>query len=152
MKNNNMTQQELAKVLDISQPNISKALSISDTKSFTLDQVVGIAKHFNVSIDWLVGNETKSIQPLSPRAIGQFIVELIENEETVTFSHPVTETIYKADFDDYKNIKNCNTEKKEIVYNSFYFPSYWYIPDNLSYEEKSDLFSEIATWENDSVY
>ena len=33
MKNNNMTQQELAEVLDMSQPNISKALSVSDTKS-----------------------------------------------------------------------------------------------------------------------
>lgn len=65
MKNNNMTQQELAEVLDMSQPNISKALSVSDTKSFTLDQVVGIAKHFNVTVDWLLGNETKSIQNLS---------------------------------------------------------------------------------------
>lgn len=152
MKNNNMTQQELAEVLDMSQPNISKALSVSDTKSFTLDQVVGIAKHFNVSIDWLVGNETKSIQNLSLRAIGEFLVRLIESELIETFIHPVTETIYKADFDDYKNIENCNTEEKEIVYNAFYFPSYWYIPDNLSYEEKSDLFSEIAAWGNDSVH
>lgn len=89
MKNNNMTQQELAEVLDISQPNISKALSVSDTKSFTLDQVVGIAKHFNVSIDWLVGNETKSIQNLSLRAIGEFLVKLIESELIETFSYPV---------------------------------------------------------------
>lgn len=89
MKNNNMTQQELAEVLDMSQPNISKALSVSDTKSFTLDQVVGIAKHFNVSIDWLVGNETKSIQNLSLRAIGEFLVKLIESELIETFSYPV---------------------------------------------------------------
>lgn len=152
MKNNNMTQQELAEVLDMSQPNISKALSVSDTKSFTLDQVVGIAKHFNVSIDWLVGNETKSIQNLSLRAIGEFLVKLIESELIETFSYPVAETIYQTEFEDYEPNKGRNNKETEIIYNAFYFPSYWYIPDDLSYKEKCDLFSEMMTWGNDSIH
>lgn len=152
MKNNNMTQQELAEVLDMSQPNISKALSISDTKSFTLDQIVGIAKHFNVTVDWLLGNETKSIQPLSPRAIGQFIVELIENEEIETFSHSVTETIYEPDIDNYGNNIGSTNEEKEIVYNAFYFPSYWCIPDDLPYDEQCALFSEMTQCGNDTIH
>jgi len=115
MKNNNMTQQELAEVLDMSQPNISKALSVSDTKSFTLDQVVGIAKHFNVSIDWLVGNETKSIQNLSLRAIGEFLVKLIESELIETFSYPVAETIYQTEFEDYEPNKGRNNKETEII-------------------------------------
>lgn len=152
MKNNNMTQQELAEVLDMSQPNISKALSVSDTKSFTLDQVVGIAKHFNVSIDWLVGNETKSIQNLSLRAIGEFLVELIENEEIETFSHSVTETIYEPDYDIYGSNRNSDGVEKEIVYNAFYFPSYWSIPDDLPYDEACGLFSEMTQCGNDKIH
>lgn len=147
-----MTQQDLSNILDMSQPNVSKALSSSDTKSFTLDQVVGIAKHFNVSIDWLVGNETKSIQHLSPRAIGRFIAELIENGDIQTFSHPVTETIYEPDFDDCGSSRTSNYEKKEIVYNAFYFPSYWYIPDNLSYDQECELFSEMTQCGNESIH
>jgi transcriptional regulator with XRE-family HTH domain len=152
MKNNNMTQQELAEVLDMSQPNISKALSVSDTKSFTLDQVVGIANHFNVTVDWLLGNETKSTQTLSPRTIGQFIVELIENEEIETFSHSVTETIYEPDYDIYGSNRNSDGAEKEIVYNAFYFPSYWYIPDGLPYDEQCSLFSEMTQCGNDKIH
>lgn len=152
MKNNNMTQQELAEVLDMSQPNISKALSISDTKSFTLDQVVGIANHFNVSIDWLLGNETKSIQNLSLRAIGEFLVKLIELDEITTFSHPVTETIYELEFDAYGTGRRCSNKEKKIVYNAFYFPSYWSIPDDLPYDEACGLFSEMTQCGNDTIH
>ena len=44
---NGMTQAQLGEILGMSQPNISKALNKNDKKSFTLDQVIGIAKHFH---------------------------------------------------------------------------------------------------------
>jgi transcriptional regulator with XRE-family HTH domain len=50
MKANNITQQKLSKILGMSQSNVSKALSLNDKKCFTLNQVVGIADHFGVSI------------------------------------------------------------------------------------------------------
>ena len=50
MKDNGITQEKLADILGMSQPNVSKALSLRDKKCFTLDQVVGIAEHFGVSI------------------------------------------------------------------------------------------------------
>ena len=68
MEDNNITQQQLADILGMSQSNVSKALSESDKKCFTLDQVVGIAKHFRVSIDMLVGNYRAQNRDISPRA------------------------------------------------------------------------------------
>lgn len=54
MKDNDITQTKLADILHMPQSNVSKALSENDKKSFTLDQLVGIAKHFRVSIDFLM--------------------------------------------------------------------------------------------------
>jgi len=39
MKDNGITQEKLADILGMSQPNVSKALSLRDKKCFTLDQV-----------------------------------------------------------------------------------------------------------------
>lgn len=152
IKMNNVNQTKLGEIINLNQSNISNILNPEVKRSFTLDQVVGIAKYFNVSIDWLVGNETKSTQTLSPRAIGEFLVKLIESELIETFSYPVAETIYQTEFEDYEPNKGRNNKETEIIYNAFYFPSYWYIPDDLSYKEKCDLFSEMMTWGNDSIH
>ncbi|MDT3390096.1 MAG: helix-turn-helix transcriptional regulator [bacterium] len=66
MDDNNITQSALAGILGMSQSNVSKALSENDKKSFTLDQLAGIAKHFKVSIDKLIGNERSQSQIISP--------------------------------------------------------------------------------------
>ena len=55
MSKKGITQEKQAEILGMSQSNGSKALNTKDKKSFTLDQVIGIAKFFHVSVDSLIG-------------------------------------------------------------------------------------------------
>ena len=81
MKDNDITQTKLADILHMPQSNVSKALSENDKKSFTLDQLVGIAKHFRVSIDFLIGNKRFENRDISPRAVAEYFVRLIEHND-----------------------------------------------------------------------
>ena len=83
MHDNGITQKGLAEILGMSQPNVSRALSTSDKKCFTLDQVVGIANHFKISIDRLIGNQHSATHDLSPRAIGEYFARLISEKGAV---------------------------------------------------------------------
>ena len=152
MDDNGITQASLAEILDMSQPNVSKALSTTDKKSFTLDQVAGIAKHFRVSVDMLLGNKQAKDRDVSPRAAAEYFVLLIERGYLKAFKHPVEEEIcepyfdYKAGGADYKEYKET------IDYNAFYFPAYWQMPDGLSYEEECQLFAEMTQCGNDTLH
>lgn len=150
MKDNNITQQQLADILCMSQSNVSKALSKSDKKSFTLDQVVGIAKHFHVSIDMLIGNVQAQDHDISPRAIGEYFVRLIEHKDINIFKHPVEEEIYSVDYDPITGYPNCIHQKKIVNYNAFYFPAYWYVPEGISDHETSELYSEMTSCGNNT--
>ena len=144
MEDNNITQQQLADILGMSQSNVSKALSESDKKCFTLDQVVGIAKHFRVSIDMLVGNYRAQNRDISPRAVSEYLVRLIEHGDIKIFNHPVEEEIYSVDYDPRSFAPNCTHEKKTVNYNAFYFPAYWKIPAYPTSEQASDQKSEMT--------
>lgn len=152
MEDNNITQQQLANILGMSQSNVSKALSESDKKSFTLDQVVGIAKHFRVSIDMLVGNFRAQNHDIGPRAVSEYLVRLIEHEDIKIFKHPIEEEIYSIEYDSRSYEPNCTHEIKTVNYNAFYFPAYWCIPDNVSNDEASELYAEITQCGNETSH
>jgi transcriptional regulator with XRE-family HTH domain len=61
MKNKSVTQIQLANAIGMNQPNLSKALNKEKTYHLSLDQVIDIADFFHVSIDSLVGHESKNI-------------------------------------------------------------------------------------------
>ena len=144
MKMHNMKQKELSEIIDLDQSNISNILNPETKRSFTLNQVVGIAKHFNVSIESLLGNQKDINQRLSPREIFKFIVKLVEFNQIKTFPYPVTE---KETTYDYHNNQKITNDKK-IVYNAFYLPSYWYIPQNATHDEEMELLEEMEIWGN----
>lgn len=152
MEDNNITQQQLADILDMSQSNVSKALSASDKKNFTLDQVAGIAKHFQVSIDMLVGNYHAQDRDIKPRAICEYLVRLIEHDDIKVFNHPVEEDIYSIDYDSRTYEQSCTHEKKTVNYDAFYFPAYWYIPDDVSALEYNKLVAEMTQCGNDTIH
>lgn len=157
MKNNGITQAKLAEILGMSQPNVSKALSPTDKKCFTLDQVVGIAKHFGVSIDQLVGNKSTSSRATGPRAVAEFLTKVIESHDARYTKVNISEEVYELHeiHDVFTDSYGIDTDivDKNISYFALYFPDYWKVPspkdgyDNAALE----LVSEAKACGNESV-
>jgi len=153
MKDNNITQAALAEILGMSQSNVSKALSTSDKKNFTLDQIVGIAKHFKVSIDSLVGNQSGKNRDVSPRAVAEYFVRLIEEDYIKIFEYPIEEDIYEEpDYNPSTDTLQTSFRQDTINYNAFYFPSYWHIPKDIDNESGYEMQCEIEQCGNATLH
>lgn len=145
MKTNNITQEKLADILGMSQPNVSKALSLKDKKCFTLDQVVGIANYFGVSIDFLVGNRSAKSQETGPRAVADFLSKIIENHDAKYTTVEIEETVYELK--EHYNVfsgrvyEASSPEKRIVSYPAIYFPDYWQLPDPADVDR--DTFDEM---------
>lgn len=148
MSDKGVTQEKLADVLGMSQSNVSKALSTTDKKSFTLDQVIGIAKYFHVSIDSLIGENEDSGISVTPRSIAAFLVRMLEESNAEIFEYQKTEEVY--DVDDMSWPPSCSHENRMIKYPAFYLPSYWYIPSNATYDEQAELNAEMNQLGNET--
>lgn len=133
LRNKGMTQQELADVLEMSQSNVSKALSEKDKKCFTVEQIFGIADYFGVTIDWLMGFETAQKMATGPRAIAAFVATLLERGTLKSTPVKIEEDVYSVVYNSHHYPDSAH-EKKEITYNAFYFPSYWY-PNEIAKDE-----------------
>lgn len=155
MKDNNITQEKLAEFLGMSQPNVSKALSLKDKKCFTLDQIVGIAEHFGVSIDQLVGNTAPKVLETGPKSIARFLTSVIESHNacytTVEIEEEVFDVKHVYNVFDGTEFKTEQTNKK-VTYPAIYFPDYWKVPKpvNDSDEDAMDLLSEALQIGNES--
>lgn len=145
MDNKNITQAKLADILGMSQSNVSKALSESDKKSFTLDQVVGIAKYFNVSIDMLVGNRRTATVATGPRGIASFLSEIIANHDAKFFPIQIVEDVFDAGYEPYQSAKR---EDRKITYPAIYFPSYWKISDYGA--DEAEAYAEASQCGNET--
>ena len=152
MTDNGITQAALADILGMSQSNVSKALSSNDKKNFTLDQLAGISKHFKVSIDVLIGNQQVIERDLSPRAVAEYFVRLIEQGDVEIIKHPVEEEIFEPYYDYQLREPAYHQYKKNIEYYAFYFPAYWHMPSGLDYEEESEMFAEMTQTGNDTIH
>lgn len=150
MKDKNITQEKLADILGMSQSNVSKALSKSDKKSFTLDQVVGIAKYFNISIDVLVGNRNSATISTGPRATAAFLAKLIANQDAKYYPIEITENVYEMDYGSYQHYPNCKHEIREVTYPAIYLPSYWSVPERITNEDENAVISEAMQCGNDT--
>lgn len=136
MDRKRVTQDALAKELGMSQSNVSKALNISEKKSFTLDQVISIAKYFDVSIDMLVGNTNAQSVSTSPRAIASFLAKIITKRYAKIAPVRVEEVIYSPEYEDGVRQLTYKGERKEVVYSAIYFPNHWEISS-----EDDDMFA-----------
>lgn len=149
-----MTQAQLGEILDMSQPNISKALNKNDKKSFTLDQVIGIARHFHTTVDALIGESQASDIQITQRSTAVFLAELIARHDAKFVTVKKTEEIYTPDWDYHDNYPSYKVETKEISYPAIYLPSYWEVPKETSNKiDEDDLMgiqSEAEQCGNDS--
>lgn len=127
MEDNHMTQQNLANVLNMSQSNVSKALSTTDKKCFTLDQVVGIAKHFGVSVDSLLGNRNARFTGVNEREIAAFIAKLLEEHKGLLKKEVIEEDQYFFVDDNPHN--EVTHQRAQNEYYFLYFPEYWPLPE-----------------------
>ena len=156
MKENNLTQEQLASILGMSQPNVSKALSLKDKKCFTLDQVVGIADHFGVSIDFLVGNRSAKSRETGPRAVAEFLSKVIESHDAKYTEVNIEEYVYepKQHYNVFQGyVPEDATEEKRInSYLAIYLPDYWQLPDSSETERDAyeDLLSDALRGGNES--
>lgn len=155
MEDSGMTQEQLADILGMSQPNVSKALSRKDGKCFTLDQVVGIAKHFGTSVDKLVGNNSEQAVKTGPRGVAAFIASVIESHDAKYTTVEIEEEVYEVKqlynvFNGYEN--SSEVCQKKISYPAIYFPDYWKVPTPSSNqdEEAMALRAEAEQIGNDS--
>lgn len=113
-------QEELARFLDMSQSNVSKALSLKDKKCFTLEQACRISDYFNVSIDYLVGKRT-AYSAATNREIAEMLVSLIESG-TVSFSDiSMTEHVYSPE----TQYEQSSEHDMEMNYPALFFRNYW---------------------------
>ena len=94
-----MTQAQLGEILGMSQPNISKALNKNDKKSFTLDQVIGIAKYFHTTVDALIGGSQTSEIRITQRSAAAFLAELIAQHDAKFTTITKTEETYTPCWD-----------------------------------------------------
>ena len=127
-------QEELAQYLEMSQPNVSKALSLRDKKCFTLEQTCRISDYFNVSIDYLVGKRT-AYSAATNREKAEMLVTLIESG-AVSFSEvAMTEHVYYPSCAGYAKTE----DDIDRVYPSLYFRDFW-TPD---FDVDESQFCEI---------
>lgn len=156
MKANDITQEKLASILGMSQPNVSKALSLKDKKCFTLDQVVGIAAHFGVSIDSLVGNRTPKALETGPRSIADFLSKILENHDANYTTVEIEESVYepKQVYNVFRGYITDDAEEEKRInsYLAIYFPNYWQLPDpaNVDRDDYEDLLSDARHGGNES--
>jgi len=152
MVNNNITQQQLAEILDMSQPNVSKALNQQDGKCFTLAQVYALAQKYNVSIDWLVGNTVAKPPARGPRAIAAFLAECIANKCAKTTTVSVEEEVFEEDYDPSLPFLSYHRTQQTITYPVLYFPNYWSVEESSTTQlEYTELFQEATQCGNETV-
>jgi len=149
MENNSLTQEQLAEKLNMSQPNISKALNSKNKKNFTLDQLIGIAKYFNVSVDTLLGSSNSPSSKLSPRSIAMFFSKLISSHQADVEFIEKEEHIYKINYYDGEN-SDCSEDDVSINYPAIYLPSYWQIDETKDTKTQEDQEEKAMNYGNET--
>ena len=149
LKNNDMTQEELGKVIGMSQSNMSKALNEKSKKCFTVAQIYDIAEHFHVSIDWLVGGRSTS-GISSRRAIAENLASLLREGIVQTTPVEIKEYVYEPYWSQ-DGYPDCSRDWRHIKYTALYFSNYWSPSDFAKDEEEySELDSEACQAGNES--
>lgn len=142
MKEKELTQEQLGSAIGMSQSNFSRAINKKDAQCFTLEQVYNIALYFNVSVDYLLGNDQTNNS--SEKEICTLFTSLLEKRKLVKIDTEREEEIFTP-FTRYDGVPDTDVSKKKISYQAFVFPNY-YDPgplDRYTDDEIEDLRSDI---------
>lgn len=154
IKNNSMTQEELGRILGMSQPNICKALNKDDKKCFTVPQIYSIAEHFHVSVDWLIGFKPAPTK-FSPKSVAELIAKLLADKDASFKEFTTKEKVYKPcwgyDEDGYRH-PDCKIVEEDINYQAIYFPNH-YDPSEIAKTTEQYLeYSGVAEQEGNETH
>ena len=118
-------------MLGMSQPNFNHALHNTGGKRFTIEQIYDITRNFDVSIDWLMGNQNNNSISISPRSAARFIINALSSGAAKLTSLAVSETVYSAEEDHAPR----EVYRTPVKYWAVYFPSYRNPEENAVDEE-----------------
>lgn len=144
MQSSNTTQVKLANAIGMTQSNLSRALSSKEGQCFTLEQVYKISQYFNVSVDFLLGEEKPAIS--TEREICELFTQLIEKRQLICTKTPHEDEVYTPYMNERLDI-DCNIENITIEYASFHFPNYENPgPLDRFTESEIDEMRDTALW------
>lgn len=151
MKDKNISQTELAEILGMSQPNISKALKHKEGKCFTLAQVYDLSRHFNISIDELVGNVREMDVSISPRSTAAFITKLAEAHSIEFIPYSRTEEVFKLVEDTSFSYFEYSGVNEKVIYPAIILKSYWSPKDAPNEEAFQESLTEASQVGNETA-
>lgn len=134
-------QEDLAQYLEMSQSNVSKALSLKDKKCFTLEQTCRISDYFNVSVDYLVGKRT-AYSATNNREVAEMLVTLIESGAVSFDEVKMKEHVYTPGYQQ----GDINESDLDMIYPALFFRNYW-TPD-LMHDEDGSVIAELQALGN----
>jgi len=147
-KDNGLSQTEFAEIAGVQQSRISKLLGNDGGARFSIEQIYNIAKHFNLSIDYLVTgaepNPTSSTKQICEVLVHFFDEHWLEH----TTLERVEDCFYPVYVNGYPDSKHEHMKEK---YEALFFPNYWHLnPDrDYTYDEMDELQSEMHQVGND---
>ncbi len=130
MSNNSVTQEKMAQAIGMSQPNFNHAIHNTGGKRFTIEQIFDIAHYFDVSIDWLMGNQDGTA--ITPKSAAEFITKAVSSGVAKLTPLTVEEDNYCAD----ETHRPGEVHKTAVQYWALFFPSYWNPGEGVSDEEQ----------------
>lgn len=130
MMNNSVTQEKMAQVIGMSQPNFNHAIHNTNGKRFTIEQIFDISNYFGVSVDWLMGNQEGIA--ITPRAAADFITKAVTSGAAKLTRITVKEDNYCAD----EFTPPGSMEITTVKYWAVYFPTYENIKESAKSEEE----------------
>lgn len=119
MQENRITQETLSDAIGMTQPNFSRALSLTNSQCFTVEQIFKIAQYFDVSVDYLLDN-VKPMDKKSERDICKFFTALLEKRTLVKVDFTRNEEIATPDFSE--GYPDSRITHEDISYHAFIFP------------------------------
>lgn len=137
-----MKQKDIAKIMGCTEGTMSKYLNQSKTDFPTVEMLYNLAQHFNVSIDWLVGNsqDPRAKEKLSPREICKMLLSIYNSYMHFSFGqYTVTEDCYVSREYNGEFYGDTNHSTKNNTYIAMYF-SEW-----AEFDNEDDLWMYAQT-------
>lgn len=151
MKNNDITQSQLAEAAGMNQSRVSKILNPETSDCFTIQQLVAIAQALHVSTDSILGIKTEEVQPEKAEiTLADVCTKLFELDELSPLSFGTCET------GEYKNSEDAFSDPLIFKSPCIYFKNYsitdfiaeWYEIKKMNVQDKALKENLQSTWKS----
>lgn len=122
-----MRQKEIAKIMGCTEGTMSKYLNPAKTDFPTVEMLYNFAQHFNVSIDWLIGNShhQSTNVGLSPREICKMLLSIYNSRHGFSFGEfNATEDCFIPIEYNGQYCGECTDETRNNNYIALYFSEF----------------------------